>query len=77
MDQFGNNVSRQYSMIMYLNAGWQEEDGGELCIHHDDRLQHISPVNGKSVFFKSSELEHEVMLTNKPRMSITGWLKVN
>jgi SM-20-related protein len=77
LDQFGNNVSRQYSMIMYLNAGWQEEDGGELCIHHDDRLQHITPVNGKSVFFKSSELEHEVMLTNKPRMSITGWLKVN
>ena len=75
LDQFRNNDSRQYSMIMYLNDDWGEDDGGELCIHHSDSIQHISPVNGKSVFFKSSELEHEVLLTNKPRMSITGWLK--
>jgi len=77
LDQFRNNGSRQYSMIMYLNADWQEEDGGELRIHHGDNLQNISPVNGKSVFFKSSELEHEVLVTNKSRMSITGWLKIN
>ena len=77
IDQFGNNKSRQYSMIMYLNTDWVENDGGELCIHHSDNIQNISPLNGKSVFFKSSELEHEVMLTNKPRMSITGWLKIN
>lgn len=77
LDQFRNNESRQYSMIMYLNADWEEKDGGELCIHHADNLQYISPVNGKSVFFKSSELVHEVLLTNKPRMSITGWLKVD
>ena len=77
IDQFQNNSSRQYSMIMYLNAGWIESDGGELCIHHADGIQKISPVSGKSVFFKSSELEHEVLTTNKARMSITGWLKVN
>lgn len=76
-DQFRNNESRQYSMIMYLNTDWHEGDGGELRIHHDSSMQNISPVNGKSVFFKSSELEHEVLLTNKSRMSITGWLKVN
>ncbi|MBB2150285.1 2OG-Fe(II) oxygenase [Pedobacter gandavensis] len=76
LDQFRTNVSRQYSMIMYLNTDWQLADGGELCIHHADTLQHISPMNGKSVFFKSSELEHEVLMTNKPRMSITGWLKI-
>ncbi|MCW3119207.1 MAG: Prolyl 4-hydroxylase alpha subunit [Chitinophagaceae bacterium] len=77
LDQFRNNDSRKYSMVMYLNTGWQSTDGGELCIHHGDNLQNISPVNGKMVFFKSSELEHEVLLTQKPRMSITGWLKVN
>lgn len=77
LDQFQNNGSRQYSMIMYLNAGWTSPDGGELCIHHADHQQNISPLNGKSVFFKSSELVHEVLITNKPRMSITGWLKVN
>jgi SM-20-related protein len=77
IDQFKNNGSRQYSMIMYLNEDWKENDGGELCIHHSDHIQNIQPVNGKSVFFKSSELEHEVLLTNKPRMSITGWLKID
>lgn len=77
IDQFQNNESRQYSLIMYLNEDWQEIDGGELCIHHVDSLQIISPNNGKSVFFKSSELEHEVLLTNKPRRSITGWLKTD
>ena len=64
-------------MIMYLNEDWQLSDGGELCIHHKESLQHISPENGKIVFFKSSEIEHEVLLSHKPRMSITGWLKVD
>lgn len=76
IDQFRNNDVRQYSMIMYLNQNWVEGDGGELCIHHRDHLQNISPMGGKSVFFKSSELAHEVLLTHKPRMSITGWLKI-
>lgn len=75
LDQFRSNEGRQYSMIMYLNTDWAEEDGGELCIHHDDVLQNISPVNGKTVFFKSNELAHEVLQTNTSRRSITGWLK--
>lgn len=77
IDQFKNNDSRKYSMILYLNADWKIGDGGELCIHHADHLQYISPTNGKSVFFKSNEVVHEVMLNNEPRMSITGWLKVD
>lgn len=75
IDQFQQNGSRAFSMIMYLNADWKLGDGGELQIHHADHLQNISPTNGKSVFFKSSELAHEVLLTHVPRMSITGWLK--
>ncbi|HEY5392886.1 MAG TPA: 2OG-Fe(II) oxygenase [Hanamia sp.] len=75
MDRFQNNDSRKFSMIMYLNTGWIPEDGGKLCIHHEESLQNISPQNGKVVFFKSNELEHEVLMTHKNRMSITGWLK--
>lgn len=75
IDQFQNNDSRQYSMIFYLNVDWKLADGGELCIYHSDYQQKISPTNGKSVFFKSSELAHEVLVTNVPRLSITGWLK--
>lgn len=76
LDQFRNNDSRQYSMIIYLNTDWVPADGGQLSIYHDGGdTQQIDPCSGKTVFFKSCELEHEVLLTNKPRMSITGWLK--
>ena len=77
IDQFKNNDSRQYTMIFYLNENWELKDGGELCIHHSEKLQNISPQNGKSVFFKSSEVLHEVLTTNKERFSITGWFKIN
>jgi SM-20-related protein len=76
LDQFQNNKSRAYSIILYLNADWQEKDGGELVLYHENHLQTIAPVNGKCVFFKSSELEHEVLITHQPRLSITGWLKI-
>lgn len=77
LDQFRNNKSRAYTMIMYLNTDWQELDGGELCIYHADHVQIIPPINGECVFFKSSELEHEVLMTQVPRLSITGWLRVD
>jgi SM-20-related protein len=77
LDQFANNTSRAFSMIMYLNNNWQQGHGGELCIHHAKNLQHIAPVSGKCVFFKSNALLHEVLVTQQPRLSITGWLKTN
>ncbi len=75
LDQFKNNTGRKYSMIMYLTLDWQQGDGGELCLYQNNTLQKIAPESGTSVFFKSSELEHEVLVANRPRMSITGWLK--
>jgi SM-20-related protein len=74
-DQFKNNSSRQFSIISYLNEDWTLKDGGELLIQLPDGEQSIAPTNGKTVFFKSNELEHEVLNTTKNRMSITGWLK--
>jgi SM-20-related protein len=76
LDRFKNDDSRLFSMITYLNPEWKEGDGGELNIYHEDgTTQKISPTDGKSVFFKSDELEHEVLETIMPRMSITGWLR--
>lgn len=75
LDQFKNNSSRKYSMISYLNSSWIESDGGELMIHQNNSQQKISPIQGKTVFFKSNELVHEVLVTQNTRMSITGWLK--
>ena len=75
LDQFQDNSSRQFSLISYLNPEWKLEDGGELCVYQEKNIQKISPSGGTTVFFKSNELLHEVLVTNQPRLSITGWLK--
>jgi SM-20-related protein len=75
LDQFSDNSSRQFSLISYLNSDWKIKDGGELLIHQLNNNQSITPTQGKTIFFKSNELEHEVLVTNERRMSVTGWLK--
>ena len=74
-DQFKTDSDRKYSLINYLNKDWLQEDGGELLVYQDEAVQHILPLSQKAVFFKSDEMEHEVTLAHRPRMSITGWLK--
>ena len=76
LDQFQNNNQRQYSMIFYLNEFWEEKNGGELCVYKSTNTERINPTNGKCVFFKSNEMEHEVLLTNVARLSIAGWFKI-
>jgi SM-20-related protein len=76
LDQFKDNASRQFSMISYLNPNWVTKDGGELLVYQTNANQTISPTQGKTVFFKSSVLPHEVLVTQGRRMSVTGWLKV-
>jgi Rps23 Pro-64 3,4-dihydroxylase Tpa1-like proline 4-hydroxylase len=75
VDRFKNNSSRVFSMVTYLNSDWKYEDGGHLIVQQVAGEQKISPTQGKTVFFKSDELIHEVEVTNLPRMSIAGWLK--
>jgi SM-20-related protein len=75
LDQFKDDSHRQFSMVSYLNSDWKTTDGGELLIHQTNNNQKIAPTQGKTVFFKSNELEHEVLVTNERRMSVTGWLK--
>ncbi len=74
-DQFKNNEARKYSLISYLNDDWQEADGGSLIVYQGEKTEIIMPTIQKAVFFRSNELEHEVSVANRPRMSITGWLK--
>lgn len=76
LDQFTTNDRRKYSVIFYLNKDWQTDDGGELSLEIDQETLKINPTSGKCVFFKSNEITHEVLVTHKNRLSITGWLKV-
>ncbi|MFN0082982.1 MAG: 2OG-Fe(II) oxygenase [Ferruginibacter sp.] len=74
-DQFKNDSNRKYSLINYLNNDWLEQDGGQLMIYQNNESQTIQPHSQTAIFFKSDEMEHEVAMANRRRMSISGWLK--
>jgi Rps23 Pro-64 3,4-dihydroxylase Tpa1-like proline 4-hydroxylase len=74
-DQFKTDDNRKFSLINYLNDDWLEEDGGQLVVYQNDTAQKIQPQIQKAVFFKSDEMEHEVVKANRQRMSVSGWLK--
>ena len=74
-DQFKNDSNRKFSLINYLNNNWAEDDGGQLMVYQNGTPQKIQPQSQTAVFFKSDEMEHEVITANRSRMSITGWLK--
>ena len=74
-DQFKSNNNRKYSLVTYLNDNWVEADGGQLQVYGNSNMQQIQPNAQTAVLFKSDETEHEVLIANQSRMSITGWLK--
>ncbi|MFN8396205.1 MAG: 2OG-Fe(II) oxygenase [Bacteroidia bacterium] len=77
LDQFRGTDSRKFTFILYLNFGWQPEDGGQLRIYlsgdEGETVQDIEPLACRLVCFRSANLPHEVLLTHKSRFSITGW----
>ncbi len=75
IDRFKSDSGRKFSIICYLNNEWKEGDGGELLLYLPNKTLKIEPIGKRCVFFKSDELEHEVLTSFKDRMSITGWLK--
>lgn len=72
-DRFHQNAHRVISTVCYLNKDWEEKDGGQLRMFLPDKALDIAPLSGRLVCFRS-ELEHEVLITSRPRYSITGWM---
>jgi SM-20-related protein len=63
-----------------LNDTWEESDGGELRMFYTrpdgiEDYKDFLPLGGRIVVFLSGEVPHEVLPTNKERISITGWMK--
>jgi SM-20-related protein len=80
LDQFQAVAYRVVTVILYLNDTWADENGGELRMYFqtgsgEETHVDISPEGGKLVVFLSGEIPHEVLPTNKERVSITGWFK--
>jgi len=80
LDQFHAVPHRIVTVILYLNDSWTEADGGQLRMYFpqedgSERIEDVLPVGGRLVVFLSEEIPHEVMPTQKERISITGWLR--
>lgn len=77
LDQFKSEKGRKFSLVIYLNEDWTPEDGGKLSLYlNENKIDDLYPLEGRVVFFKSDELEHEVHPSlTRNRISIAGWLK--
>jgi SM-20-related protein len=74
LDQFNERSNRQITVLIYLNENWKEGDGGELVIYKGEQEIIVEPIARRLLLFKSDVIEHEVLTTNVPRYSLTGWL---
>jgi SM-20-related protein len=80
LDRFQSVGYRIVTVILYLNDSWEKSDGGALRMFFTQAdgvevYKDFLPVGGRLVVFLSGEIPHEVLLTNKERISITGWMK--
>lgn len=74
LDQFKDSGNRKISFICYLNENWQPENGGQLRLFLENEELDVLPIAGRLACFVSSEIEHEVLVCNKTRYSLTGWM---
>ena len=80
LDRFQTVSYRIVSVVLYLNDSWEESDGGALRMYFTrpdgiEEYEDFLPLGGRLVAFLSGEIPHEVLPTNKERISITGWMK--
>lgn len=76
LDRLRDSDARVVSAVFYLNADWQETDGGALRLYleggsHRDILPHA----GSLLLFLSAQFEHEVLPATRNRMSIACWMR--
>jgi SM-20-related protein len=75
-DQFRHDDSRTVSVVVYLNADWLPEHGGELRLHPEGLgIWDISPVGSRIAVFLSADMLHEVLPATRDRLSLTGWFR--
>lgn len=79
LDKFRADNRRVLSLVLYLNQGWDPEDGGELRLYAGatdaEPVAHIHPEGGTLVCFLSEHVPHEVKATRRTRWSLSGWFR--
>lgn len=80
VDAFKGESNRVLSLIVYLNKGWEPDQGGELVIYEPTTnapLVKVVPAYGTVVLFLSEEFPHEVLPARRDRHAVAGWFRVN
>ncbi len=79
LDSFQGRASRVVSLVLYLNDGWQPEDGGALQVFNRDSEHEVcgtvAPEMGRMAVFMSEEVPHEVLPANRTRHSLACWFR--
>ncbi|MEZ4647905.1 MAG: 2OG-Fe(II) oxygenase [Candidatus Eisenbacteria bacterium] len=75
-DQFRGVGNRIFSVILYLNPEWEPGHGGELRVHPPEGAPvDYAPLHGRLIVFRSDEVLHEVLVSQRQRVSVTGWMR--
>jgi SM-20-related protein len=77
VDRHRHSSARVVSAVIYLNADWPSDAGGELVIydrHNIPRLA-LAPEGGTLVLFMSDDMPHEAKKATRERWSIAGWFR--
>lgn len=79
VDSFQGRASRVVSLVLYLNEGWEEADGGALQVFNRENQNEVCgtvlPEEGRMALFMSEEIPHEVLPANRTRYSIACWFR--
>ncbi|QXH36045.1 2OG-Fe(II) oxygenase [Pseudomonas muyukensis] len=76
LDRFRDDDRRMVSAVLYLNEGWQVDDGGQLRMFLAEGVEHdVQPLAGSLVVFLSGDVPHEVLPAGRERLSLTGWFR--
>ena len=76
VDNFRGGSDRVVSLVLYLNDGWMDGDGGELCLYPAGQEPVlIMPQGGTLACFLSEGMPHEVKMAKRERLSLTGWFR--
>lgn len=74
LDRSPAGAERVVSVVLYLNDGWGDSDGGELVLHVEPVLE-VLPRGGTLAVFASERIEHEVRPAGRSRLSLAGWFR--
>jgi len=79
LDSFRGRASRVVSLVLYLNEGWQLQDGGELRVfssdNEDQMVGLVRPEAGRAALFLCEDVPLYVLPANRTRYSIACWFR--